>query len=59
LNSGSKRIPGQECKRGHSLTAENTRLGSKGERRCVICYRAYHRQYEQAKRDRARLNASA
>lgn len=34
------------CKEGHEFTEDNTRYGSKGERRCVICYRKYHREWQ-------------
>lgn len=34
------------CRKGHEFTEENTRRGSKGERRCVTCYRKYHREWQ-------------
>lgn len=34
------------CKNGHEFTPGNTRAGSKGERRCVMCFREYHRNYQ-------------
>ena len=37
------------CKRGHEFTESNTRRGSKGERRCDICFRNYHREWQRNK----------
>lgn len=54
---GMKRRPVMTCKRGHPLEGANLRVKPNGRRMCVICFREYHRRYQQSKRDRARLSA--
>lgn len=36
------------CKKGHRLTPGNTYVNPRGKRRCRLCYRRSHREWERA-----------
>lgn len=44
------RVAGDECKRGHKRTEENTYFTPDGRRRCRVCTRSYMSEYHQRRK---------